>query len=167
MREDGPMDGGPTGESEHQRWIRNFQELLQELRVAQTGVQFLFAFLLGLAFTQRFQETTSAQRIVYVVTLVVTTLSAVLLIAPVSYHRIVFRRHLKPTLMRHAHRMAVGGLLALALAVTSAVYLIVDVVFGTLVGGLVAAGIAGWFFVFWYLIPWLNRDEFAEGEEDG
>lgn len=155
------------GESEHQRWIRNFQELLQELRVAQTGVQFLFAFLLGLAFTQRFQETTSAQRIVYVVTLVLTTLSAVLLIAPVSYHRIVFRRHMKPTLVRHAHRMALGGLLVLALAVVSSVYLIVDVVFGTLVGGLVAAGIAGWFVVFWYLIPWLNRDEFAEREEDG
>ena len=161
------MDGEPPGESEHQRWIRNFQELLQELRVAQTGVQFLFAFLLGLAFTQRFQDTTSAQRIVYVATLVLTTMSAVLLIAPVSYHRIVFRRHMKPTLVRHAHAMALGGLLALALSVVGAVYLIVDVVFGTLVGGLVAAGIAGWFFVFWYLIPWLHRDEFTERDEDG
>jgi hypothetical protein len=162
------MDEGPvSGESEHQRWIRNFQELLQELRVAQTGVQFLFAFLLGLAFTQRFQQTTEAQRVVYVVTLVITTVSAVLLIAPVSYHRIVFRRHMKPTLVRHAHRMAVGGLLALALAVVCAVYLIVDVVFGTLVGALVAAGIAGWFAVFWYLIPWLARNEFTDRLTDG
>lgn len=153
-------------ESDHQRWIRNFQELLQELRVAQTGVQFLFAFLLGLAFTQRFEKITEPDRVVYVVTLVVTTMSAVLLIAPVSYHRIVFRRHLKPTLVRHAHLMAVGGLFLLALAVVGAVFLVVDVVFGTLVGGLVTGGVAGWFVVFWYLIPWLARGEYdEEGDE--
>jgi hypothetical protein len=167
MREDVPMDVHPqTGESEHQRWIRNFSELLQELRVAQTGVQFLFAFLLGLAFTQRFGETTQTQRIVYVITLVITTVSAVLLIAPVSYHRIVFRRNMKPTLVRHSHRMALGGLLALGLAVVFAVFLIVDVVFGTLVGALVAAGIAAWFVVFWYLIPWFNRGELAQRQKD-
>jgi Na+-driven multidrug efflux pump len=92
--------------------------------------------------------------------------SAVLLIAPVSYHRIVFRRHMKPTLVRHSHRMALGGLLALALAVVCSVFLIVDVVFGTVAGAAIAAGIAAWFAVFWYLIPWLSRGELVPRQKD-
>jgi hypothetical protein len=154
-------EGGVPGlrGSEAERWNRNFQELLQELRVAQTGVQILFAFLLTLAFTNRFTELGTAQRAVYVATLVVASAATGLLIAPVSYHRIVFRRHLKPQVVRAAHKMAAGGLVFLAAAVVGAVFLVVDVVFGGLVGGLIAAGIAGWFTVFWYVVPFLARGE--------
>lgn len=66
---------------------RNFVELLQELRVTQTGVQILFAFLLTLAFTQRFTELDSLQRGTYVTTLLLSVAAAVLLTAPAAVHR--------------------------------------------------------------------------------
>ncbi len=149
--------GDIPDESAPERWDRNFQELLQELRVAQTGVQFLFAFLLSLAFTNRFTTLDDTERIVYVATLVATSAAAALLIAPVSYHRIVFRQHLKPVLVRAAHRMATGGLALLAAAIVAAVFLVVDVVLGATTGALITAGVAGWFLVFWYLVPFLAR----------
>src|SRR6266508_4388199 len=96
-------------ESELQRLDRNFNELLQELRVAQTGVQILFAFLLTLAFTQRFGEVTGFQRGLYYGTLVAAALATSLLIAPVSLHRLLFRRHQKGRVVIAANRLAGGG----------------------------------------------------------
>src|SRR6266540_2687066 len=103
-------------ESELQRLDRNFNELLQELRVAQTGVQILFAFLLTLAFTQRFGEVTGFQGGLYYGTLVAAALATSLLIAPVSLHRLLFRRHQKGRVVIAANRLDVGGLVALWLA---------------------------------------------------
>ncbi|GAA3514565.1 DUF6328 family protein [Actinocatenispora rupis] len=150
-------DGKP--ESEAERLTRNLHELLQELRVAQTGVQLLFAFLLTLAFTNRFATLGLADRVVYVATLVAASLAAGLLIAPVSYHRMVFRRHLRPRLVLAAHRMAAGGLGFLVAAVVGAVYLVVDVVFSLRVAAPIAAGIAAWFVLFWYVVPLVARGE--------
>jgi len=89
-------------ETEDERADRRYAELLQELRVAQTGVQFLFAFLLTLAFTQRFVRITDFQLGLYVGTLVASAVAAALLIGPVPFHRIVFRRGLKPRLVAGA-----------------------------------------------------------------
>ena len=83
------------GETLDQVLDRNLAELLQELRVAFTGVQILFGFLLSLSFTQRFQELDDFGLTVYTVTLLTTALATVLLIAPVSFHRLVFRRRQK------------------------------------------------------------------------
>src|SRR3712207_1749392 len=83
----------PRDESEAERLDRNYGELLQELRVTQTGVQILFAFLLTLAFTQRFPQITSFQRGTYVVTLLFSAAAAALFIAPVALHRMVFRHN--------------------------------------------------------------------------
>src|SRR3954471_14600096 len=77
-------------ETAAQRADRNFNELLQELRVAQTGVQILFAFLLSLPFTQRFGQLTAEERVVYLITLLATALATACLIAPVSHHRVLF-----------------------------------------------------------------------------
>src|SRR2546423_4815797 len=108
-----PMKGrGGTGRRETplERWDRNFSELLQELRVAQTGVQVLFAFLLTLPFTNRFERITGVQRGTYVVTLVAAAAATALLIAPVSYHRLVFRQGRKPQLVRTGSKPATLGL---------------------------------------------------------
>src|SRR4029078_3893427 len=126
-REDEPP-GGDRGETEDERADRRYDELLQELRVAQTGVQFLFAFLLTLAFTQRFARITDFQHGLYVATLMATTVASALLIGPVPMHRILFRRGLKPRLVRGAALMARGGLAMLLLAINGAVLLILDVV---------------------------------------
>src|SRR5262245_48883411 len=85
-------------ESEAARLDRNFAELLQELRVSQTGVQILFAFLLSIAFQQRFQDLTDAQLRHYLATLISAALAAVFLIAPVPIHRLLFRLRLKEEL---------------------------------------------------------------------
>jgi hypothetical protein len=118
------------GETLEQLLDRNVAELLQELRVAFTGVQVLFAFLLGLSFTQRFAALDHVELAVYVVALLSTALATMMFIAPVSLHRIVFRRRQKAALVIVADRLLVIGLALLVLAITSSVLLTLDVVLG-------------------------------------
>ncbi|MEV7795457.1 DUF6328 family protein [Streptomyces sp. NPDC087512] len=122
-----------------ERADRNFVELLQELRVTQTGVQILFAFLLSLAFTSRFPELDTVQRAVYVTTLLLAVLAAALFTAPAALHRSLFQRGAKPRIVRVSSRLATVGLGVLVLAFTGAVMLVVDVTTGR-AGGLAAGG---------------------------
>jgi hypothetical protein len=141
------------GETVHQVLDRNLGELLQELRVAITGVQILFAFLLGLAFTARFAELGGFELALYTVALLSTALATVVLIAPVSFHRLVFRRRKKAALVAVTDRLLLVGLGLLVVAISSAVLLILDVALGRWQGlaggGLVA--IAG--LLTWYALP--------------
>jgi hypothetical protein len=118
------------GETLDQVLDRNLNELLQELRVAFTGVQILFAFLLGLAFTQRFGELDGFGITVYTVALLTTASATMVLLAPVSFHRIVFRRGQKAALVAVADRMLSVGIALLIPAISSCVLLILDVVLG-------------------------------------
>ena len=141
------------GETLDQVLDRNVGELLQELRVAFTGVQILFAFLLGLAFTSRFQDLDAFGLGVYTTALMTTALATVLLIAPVSFHRMVFRRRQKAALVAVADRMLVIGLALLIPAIASAVLLILDVALGR-VAAIVGSGstvLVG--LVTWYALP--------------
>jgi O-antigen/teichoic acid export membrane protein len=140
-------------EPEWQRLDRNFTELLQELRVAQTGVQILFAFLLSIAFQQRFLALAEYQRDIYLATLVSAACAAVLLIAPVAVHRVLFRRNLKNAIVAVASRLAAGGLFFLALAVVMAVLFVVDVVAGPVAGIVISATIAMLVAVLWAVLP--------------
>jgi len=138
------------GESLDQLLDRNLNELLQELRVAITGVQILFAFLLGLAFTARFSSLDRFEVSVYTITLMATALATIVLIAPVSFHRLVFRRRQKGALIMVGDRLLLLGLGLLVVAISCAVLLIVDVVLGrqqgVAAGGLIAvAGILIWY----------------------
>jgi hypothetical protein len=149
----------PDGREETtlERWDRNFTELLQELRVAQTGVQVLFAFLLTLPFTNRFDKISELDRITYVATVVVAAAATALLIAPVSYHRLVFRQGRKPQVVMIADRLAKFGLVCLLLAMMGAVFLAVDVVIGSPLAATVTAGLAAIYVFLWYLLPFLHR----------
>jgi hypothetical protein len=138
------------GETVDQVLDRNVAELLQELRVAFTGVQILFAFLLSLAFTQRFGQLDAFELTVYTVALMSTALATMVLIAPVSFHRIVFRRRQKAVLVLVADRLLMVGLAMLVPAICSALLLILDVVLGrwqAIVGSSVTAlvGLATWY----------------------
>lgn len=144
------------GESDVQRVDRNFLELLQELRVAQTGVQILFAFLLGLAFTPRFATLSDWQHEVYLATLLCSASAAGLLIAPVSYHRTVFRRRLKDQLVDTGHRYALAGLILLLLSLVGGVELATSLLLGPW-SALVAVAMAGLFGTFWFLVPLRHR----------
>ncbi len=149
---------GPDGdytrdESDAQRLDRNFGELLQELRVAQAGVQILFGFLLSLAFQARFESLDTFQLDVYLGTLVAAALAVTFLTGPVAAHRILFRRGVKDFLVRYTARLAATGLLFLAVAVVGGVVLVVDVLLtrGAALG--IGAGIVLIGLTFWLVIP--------------
>ncbi|WP_432053632.1 DUF6328 family protein [Streptomyces sp. bgisy022] len=141
------------GETPLQRADRNFVELLQELRVTQTGVQILFAFLLSLAFTSRFTSLDTVQRATYVTTLLLAVLAAALFTAPAALHRSLFQQGAKPLIVQVSSRLATCGLVVLVFAFSGAVMLVVDVT--THRAGGIAAG-AGTFLVcvgLWGLLP--------------
>jgi hypothetical protein len=130
-----PSDG--RDETASQRMDRNWNELLQELRVTQTGVQILTGFLLTLPFQQRFEKLTEFQHAVYLVSFVLSATATGLIIAPVGFHRVLFRRHKKEAVVEWADRFARAGLAVLACAVSTVAFLVFDVV-TTLAGGIVA-----------------------------
>jgi hypothetical protein len=152
-------DAKPDGRDETgaERADRNFNELLQELRVAQTGVQILFAFLLTLPFTQRFSSVRSADKVVYLGTVIASAVAMACLVAPVSYHRILFARGLKRELVRSAARLASAGLVFLFFAVVGSLYLIVDVVVNAVAAWAVAGTLAALFLLLWYVLPIRHR----------
>ena len=141
-------------ETDAERQDRNYGELLQELRVAQTGVQILFAFLLTIAFQQRFTELSSVLRGLYVGTLCSAAIATALFIAPAAAHRVVFRRHLKQELVSLTGRLAATGLAFLALTVLGLVLLVVDVVSGPVAAWIVTGALACLFTWLWYLLPY-------------
>lgn len=113
-----------------ERLDRNWASLLQELRVAQTGVQVLTGFLLTLPFQQRFADIGTATRTVYLITVACSIGATVLLIAPVSLHRILFRRRRLVTLVTTSHAYALVGLALMGITLTGVAVLIFDVVLG-------------------------------------
>jgi hypothetical protein len=144
-------------ETPNERADRNFAELLQELRVAQTGVQLLFAFLLTLPFTQRFTAINDRQRYTYIVSLFFTAVATACLLAPVSHHRTVFARSLKPHLVVTSSRLAHVGMGCLFLAMMGGLYLILDVVAGTGTAIVLCACAATVFVITWYVHPIYDR----------
>jgi hypothetical protein len=158
---EGDDDRRLRDETPAERADRNYNELLQELRVAQTGVQILFAFLLTIPFQQRFGELVDSRlRQEYLLTLLVTAAATALLIAPVTMHRILFRRGLKPVLVTAADRLAKAGLACLASAVLLSVFLIVSVVSANDTAYWFVGGLGVLFILTWLVIPvWLrSRD---------
>ncbi|MGI5245782.1 DUF6328 family protein [Dactylosporangium sp. CA-139066] len=144
-------------ETPDERYDRNWNELLQELRVAQTGVQLLFAFLLTLPFSTRFPAVSPGQKVTYIVTILCTTVSALCLIAPVSHHRILFRRGRKEELVAVSSNLAGVGLWFLWLSVVGAVFLIFQFVVGMSWAVVVGAVFAVAFIGIWYVLPTLKR----------
>ncbi|MGH3794111.1 MAG: DUF6328 family protein [Pseudonocardiaceae bacterium] len=141
------------GEQPKQRADRNFVELLQELRVMQTGVQVLFAMLLTVSFTTMFDRTSAFLRIVYVITLVSCAVAAALLMAPVAYHRRLFQRGRKSDLVAVTHRLLQAGMLMLVVAMAGALLLVVDQVLGWVAGVLVSSLVGLIFVLLWFVLP--------------
>ena len=149
----------PRRETTAQRDDRNLTELVQELRVAGLGVQVLFGFLLSLPFTVRFDRLNGFQHDLYLASLVLAAVATTLLIGPVAYHRLVFRRGRKEELVRFANALALVGLAAVAGAVLAAVLLITDYVAGAVAGGLITAAFACMIAVLWFAVPLTRRQE--------
>jgi hypothetical protein len=154
-----PEDQHP-GENEAERLNRNFNELLQELRVTQTGVQILTGFLLTLPFTQRFETLDDAQRRAYLGVLVGSVIATGLIIAPVAFHRALFRRGKRPWLVDAANRSARAGLLSLALTTSGVVWLVFDLVTNRTLAGVAGIVSLAFFVVLWAVVPLVaHRDD--------
>jgi len=151
-------------ESPELRADRNLSELLQELRVALPGVQVLFAFLLTVPFSQRFDRLTDGQQELYFGVLLCTAVSTALLIAPTAHHRLLFRMQDKEHLVVISNRYAIAGIAALALAICAAVFLIGDLLFGTTATVISAGGIAVVFLTLWYALPFYRRSRLGREE---
>jgi hypothetical protein len=155
--EDQRWDTRQRGETEIQRLDRNWNSLLQELRVVQTGVQLLTGFLLTLPFQQRFDVLKENLRLVYLGTVSCSVGATVLLIAPVAMHRLLFRRHRLQVLVSAAHRCAYAGLTLLGLALTGMTVIIFAAVSGRNVGFIAGAFALALFTLFWLVVPLLLR----------
>jgi hypothetical protein len=136
-----------------ERLDRNWDELLQELRVVQTGVQILAGFLLTLPFQQRFTEIEEVNRVVFLVAVGLAVVATAFLVAPVSAHRLLFRKREKARLVALANLCARVGLVALALAVSAVTFVIFDVVTDTGVAIAAAALALALFVVNWLVLP--------------
>lgn len=144
-----------------ERLDRNWNELLQEFRVAQTGIQILFGFLLIVPFQSGFTEVDSRQRWVYLFVFACTTIATICILAPVMAHRILFRQKLKDSLVRLGSALAMASLAFLGAALVGAVAMIVSVVLDTTAGWI--AGIATLAVV---LVLWLATPLAMRGDRD-
>lgn len=155
MRRDEEQATGDDGrrETPMERLDRNWNEILQELRVTQTGIQILTGFLLTVPFQQRFETLTDTQRVIYIVLVALAAVTTGLLVAPVSMHRLLFRRRAKRALVAEADRFMRIGLVCLALVVSGVVLLVVDVVstrvVAVAISGALLAGLVG----AWFVLP--------------
>ncbi|WP_402463919.1 DUF6328 family protein [Isoptericola aurantiacus] len=159
MTEDTGPSSGRTGRTEtpEERSDRNWNELLQELRVLQTGVQILTGFLLILPFQSRFADLDTFQRDVYLVDVLVCLVTSGLFIAPVAIHRGLFRRSLKAEVVTLGDRLTRAGLLLLAVALSATALLVFDVVLGRAQGLVVGGAVAVMLLGLWAVLPVVVR----------
>jgi hypothetical protein len=153
----GATEPGPREESLAQRDDRNLAELLQELRVAGLGVQVLFGFLLAIPFTTKFSRLDTAQRDLYVTALLLAAVATALLLGPVAYHRLVFRRQQKEHLVRAANVMAICGLVAVGLAICTSVALVLSYALPGLPAVIIVVALAVMFGGLWFAYPLARR----------
>ena len=141
------------GETPKERRDRELGELLQEMRVAITGVQVLFAFLLTVPFQQGFDKLDPSERRVYYGAVLSAALSSLLLIAPAANHRLLFREGIKEHLLRAANRLVIAGLVTLALGIGLSLYLVTTVVFSTTLAVVVSIVVAAVTVFTWFVFP--------------
>jgi hypothetical protein len=157
-------DGATRNETALQRIDRNLVELLQEVRVVQTGVQVLFAFLLTAPLAVRFQDLSAFQRLTYFATLLAAGAAAILLIAPTAYHRILFRLGDKEHLVTVANRFTLAGLACVALSMTGALLLVTDLLFADTIVVIVTTALAAMTCALsWCLAPLRRRTRVRRG----
>ena len=149
--------GGPgRDESPEQRADRVWNDMLQEVRVSQTGAQILFGFLLSVAFTPRFVTLGDFDRALYVLTMILGASATGALIAPVAFHRFLAGHDLKPELITMAGRLITTGLALLALTIGAALLLLLRTATGDpVLSWTLAALVAAWFTIAWLVLPWI------------
>lgn len=160
-------DGLGRNETTLERTDRNLVELLQEVRVVQTGVQVLFGFLLMAPLTARFRALSSALQMEYFATLLLAAAGAILLIAPTAYHRALFRRGDKEYLICVANRLTIAGLSAVGLAMVGSIVFVAGILFGGLAVIIVALVAGLMCVVLWAVLPLRRRRRIGDVADPG
>ena len=135
---------------------RQMIELLNELRVALPGVQFLFAFLLTVPFAQGFKRVDGFEKAVFYATLLCTAVSTVCLIAPSATHRLRFHAGDRAYVIETAHKYTIAGLIFLALAIIGALVMITDVLYNGAGIFVFPVAIAALLVALWFVRPLLR-----------
>jgi hypothetical protein len=161
---DDPTDDGRR-ETFAERMDRNWDELVAELRVTQTGAQILVGFLLTVPFQQRFADLDGYQRMVYLVLVGLAVAATVLIVTPVSLHRLLFRRRLKRELVSAGNAFARAGLLVLALVLAGVPMLLFDVVVSRTAGWVAFAAVAAALVLCWWVAPRLVERRARAGDD--
>ncbi|MET3962421.1 hypothetical protein ABIE44_002355 [Marmoricola sp. OAE513] len=143
---------------------RNWDELLQEIRVIETGVQILTGFLLTVPFNSRFEDLDDFQRTLYLFVLTGSVATTALVVAPVAFHRVLFRKHARLWLVEAANTCAKAGLVLLGLTISGVLFLVFDVVVGDLAGVVAFVVALGFFAALWAAVPVAGRRRRAGGE---
>ena len=159
-----PTDG--RNETLNERMDRNWNEILQELRVTQTGTQIFTGFLLTIAFQTRFGELTTFQVRVYLVLVIAAVLTTALGLAPVNLHRALFRKGAKVTVVQTAHVIMRITLVGVAVMLIGTVLLIFDLVVDRR-AALVAAGATLLVVIIIAVLPPIVRSDRATRSVDG
>ncbi|WP_371573938.1 DUF6328 family protein [Streptomyces sp. NBC_01314] len=150
--------GRGRDETEDERADRRWSELIQEVRVAQTGVQILFGFLLTVVFTPRYEDLAQTEKTIYIVTVVLGAAATGALIGPVSFHRIVAGRRIKPAAVQWAARLTVVGLILLLATMTAALLLILRVATHDEFVPWLVGSVLLWYLLCWFVLPaWIRR----------
>ncbi|GHI85427.1 DUF6328 family protein [Streptomyces xanthophaeus] len=168
MQGEGKGTGGnDTGrdESPEERADRQWQELVQEIRVAQTGVQILFGFLLTVVFTPHFQGLPQTDKTIYIVTVLLGSLATGALIGPVAFHRIVSGRRMKPQAVRWASRLTFLGIVLLLATLVSALFLILRVATHNDAVPWLVAGVTAWYVLCWFVLPLWARFRYTDEDD--
>ncbi|MCX4986426.1 DUF6328 family protein [Streptomyces sp. NBC_00572] len=168
-RPDGPGGRGTRRgreETADERADRQWQDLMQEIRVVQTGVQILLGFLLTVVFTPRYESLGPGDKAIYVLTVVLGSLATGALIGPVSFHRLVAGRRIKPQAVAWASRLTFIGILLLVATLTSALVLILRVATDNAIVPWLVAGVLAWYLLCWFALPlWARRRHTAKRRE--
>ena len=146
-------------ETPKQRVNRELIELLNEVRVALPGVQVLFAFLLTVPFASGWKKTTELQQDVYVCAVVTAAVAAVFMIAPSSYHRLLWRQPHKEHMLMTSNVLLIAGMAFLAMAISGSLLFVVSFALGTWEAAVTTAGILVVILVLWYAMPLARRNE--------
>jgi len=158
-RDTDPLDDRVDGrdETREERADRNWNEVLQELRVLQTGTQILTGFLLALAFQPAFSELSDGQRAVYLGLVVLSALSSIVALAPVALHRVLFQQRAKPAVVRYGHAALITALLTVSVLLVGVVAFVFDVVLGGAAGLWALIPLALVILVLWFVVPAIMR----------
>ncbi|USX50427.1 DUF6328 family protein [Lentzea sp. HUAS12] len=151
-------------ESDQRRLARNVNELMQELRVAQAGVQILFGFLLSIAFTDKYASVSDYIRVTHLITVLCAAVAVAFLTAPAAWHRVLFRQGRREDVVDHGNTFALVGLAFLALAMTGTVLLLAEVVLGGWPAIVVGAFAFVVFSGLWFLLPFASSERAQDGE---